>query len=136
VNFNGMKTVKSTDYAGMPVKSMRDLTELTLVERNGATWAWLSGADYMPAELAVPLNVGANTRTIGSEGYNEWLIASFDTILCFEVPAKGRAIVFGPEGVLYDSIVDSGEVFVPAGSLIEVAGNPGDLFKVTANAVD
>jgi len=136
VNFNGMKNVKSADYAGMPAKSMRDLTELILVERNGATWAWLSGADYMPAELAGPLNAGANTRTIGSEGYNEWLKAGFDTILCFEVPAQGRVIVFGAEGVLYDSMVNSGDIFVPAGSLIEVAGNPGDLFKVMANAVD
>lgn len=136
VNFNGMKIVKSADYAGMPVKSMRDLTELRLVEQDGATWAWLSGADYMPAELAQPLKIGINTLTIGSEGRNQWLIVDFDTTLCFEVPAKGRVIVFGAEGILYDSIVDSGDISVPAGSLIEAAGNPEDLFQVMASAAE
>ncbi|MDD4238778.1 MAG: beta-lactamase family protein [Desulfotomaculaceae bacterium] len=130
VNFFGMKTIKSPDYAGMPVKSMRDLTELRLVEQNGATWAWLSGADYMPAGLAQPLNTGANILTIGSEGRNEWLKVDFAATLSFEVPAKGRVIVFGAEGILYDSLVDSGGISVPGGSLIEVAGNPGELFKV------
>lgn len=133
VDFDGMKIVKSPDYAGMPVKSMRDLTELILVEQNGATWAWLSGADYMPSELAQPLDTGANTLAIGSAGRNEWLTVGFDTTLCFEVPAKGRVIVFGAEGVLYDSMVDSGDISVPAGSLIEFAGDPGDLFQVTAS---
>ena len=136
VNFFGMKITKSPDYAGMPVKSMRDLTELRLVEENGVAWAWLSGADYMPAELAQPLNIGANTLAIGSEGRNEWLIVDFDTTLSFEVPAKGRVIVFGAEGILYDNLVDSGDISVPAGSLLEVAGNPGDLFQVTASAAE
>lgn len=136
VDFDGMKIVKSPDHAGMPVKSMRDLTELILVEQNGATWAWLSGADYMPAELAPPLNTGANTLTIGSAGRNEWLTVDFVATLCFEVPAKGRVIVFGEKGILYDSMVDSGDITVPAGSLLEVAGNPGDLFQVTASAAE
>jgi len=136
VNFFGMKIIKSPDYAGLPAKSIRDLTELRLVERNGAVWAWLSGADYMPAELAQPLNIGANTLAIGSEGRNEWLTVNFDTTLSFEVPAKGRVIVFGAEGILYDSLVDREDIFVPAGSLLEVAGNPGDLFQVTASAAE
>lgn len=135
VDFFGMKTVKSADYAGVPVKSMRDLTELRLIERDGATWAWLSGAEYMPAELAVPLKAGAITLTIGSEGYNEWLEVSYDSILRFGLPAKGRVIVFGPENILYDSMVNSGEVFVPSGSLIELLGSPGDLIEITADAV-
>ena len=136
VDFDGLKIVKSPDYAGMPVKSMRDLTELILVEQNGATWAWLSGADYMPAELAQPLDTGANTLAIGSAGRNEWLTVGFDTTLCFEVPAKGRVIVFGEEGVLYDSMVESGDISVPAGSLIEFAGDPGDPVQVTASAAE
>jgi CubicO group peptidase (beta-lactamase class C family) len=136
IDFGGMKIVKSLDYAGMPVKSMEDLTELILFEQDGAAWAWLSGADYMPAELAPPLNTGANTLTIGSEGRNEWLIVDFAAILSFDVPAKGRVIVFGEEGILYDSMVDSGDISVPAGILIEFAGNPGDLFQVTASAAE
>lgn len=132
MHFDGTKIVKSTDYAGMPVKSIRDLTELKLFERNGATWVWLSGADYMPAELAVSLDAGTNTITIGSEGYNEWLKVEFDTNLRFEAPATGRVIVFGPENenVLYDSVISCGEVFVPKDSLIEFAGAPGDSFTV------
>jgi len=136
VNFNGLKVVRSLDYADMSVKSMRDLSELMLAEHNGAVWALLSGAEYMPYELAPLMNVGINNLIIGSEGRNEWLNASFDAIINFEIPNKGRILVFGPESILYDNMVDSGEIFVPAGSLIEVAGNPGDKFKVVVSAVD
>jgi len=90
----------------------------------------------MPYELAPLMNVGINNLIIGSEGRNEWLNASFDAIINFEIPNKGRVLVFGPESILYDNMVDSGEIFVPAGSLIEVAGNPGDKFKVVVSAVD
>ena len=48
----------------------------------------------------------------------------------------GRVIVFGAEGILYDSLADREDIFVPAGSLLEVAGNPGDLFQVTAFAAE
>lgn len=136
VNFFGMKSINSPDYAGLPVKSMRDLTELRLVEQKGAVWVWLSGADYMPIELAPLLNPGDNTLTIGNEGYNEWRAVGFDATLGFDVPAQGRVIVFGAEGILYDSLVDRGDIFVPAGCLLEVAGNPGALFQVTASATE
>jgi CubicO group peptidase (beta-lactamase class C family) len=136
VDFDGLKIIKTPVFASMPAKSLRDITELRLFKRDGATWAWLSGAVYMPAELAMPLSAGINIRAIGHEGYNEWLKAGFDSILQFEVPPKGRIIVFGPEDVLYDSVINSGNIFAPAGSLIEVAGNPGDIFKVTGTALD
>lgn len=136
VNFNGLKVVRSLDYADMSVRSMRDLTELTLAEHNGDVWALLSGAEYMPYELAPLMNVGINNLIIGSEGRNEWLNASFDAILKFEIPNKGRVLVFGSESILYDNMVDRGEILVPAGSLIEVAGNPGDKFQVVVSAVD
>jgi len=136
VNFSGVKLVKSATHAGMPIKYMRDLTELVLYERDGATWAWLSGAVYMPMELAVSMAAGANAVTIGTEGLNEWLTVGFDAILHFDVPDKGRVIVFDVRGGIYDSLVDSGDVYAPAGSLIELIGMPCDVFGVTAKAVD
>lgn len=87
----------------------------------------------MPAELVEPLNEGTNTLTIGSRGRNEWLNVGFGTILYFEIPAEGRVVIFGSDGILYDSLTDSGGAFVPAGSLIEVAGYSGDSFKITAS---
>jgi hypothetical protein len=46
-----------------------------------------------------------------------------------------RAIVFGAdETSIYDSVMNSGAVQVPAGSLIELAGQPGDVLKVKATA--
>lgn len=134
VYFGGVKLVRSPSYAGMPVGYMRDLSELILYERDGATWAWLSGAEYMPVELAVPMGTGTKTVTIGTEGYNEWLITTSDAILNFEVPAKGRVIVVFADGGVYDSVIDSGGVYASAGSLIELMGDPGDTFSVIATS--
>ncbi|OQA08427.1 MAG: Endo-1,4-beta-xylanase A precursor [Firmicutes bacterium ADurb.Bin373] len=134
IDFSGIKTVKSPAYAGMPVKSMRDLTELILFDQAGTTWAWLSGADYMPAGLAPALDTGVNTLAIGSEGQNQWLTVDFAATLSFEIPPKGRAIVFGEAEIAYDSVIDNGDISVPAGSLLEIAGEPGDLFRIIAAA--
>ncbi|HNR64927.1 MAG TPA: serine hydrolase domain-containing protein, partial [Atribacterota bacterium] len=74
-----------------------------------------------------------NTLVIGSEGLNEWLMVEFDTILSFEMPDKGRVIIFSSEGIIYDSLVDSGDISVPEGCLLEVAGEPGAQFQITAS---
>ena len=37
--------------------------------------------------------------------------------------------------ILYDSIMDCGEVYVPAEGLIEIAGNVGDVFKVNLSSI-
>ena len=58
----------------MPFDAIRDQTELTLFEKNGATWAWVSDLLYSPAESAVALKTGENSVKIGSDGYNEWLV--------------------------------------------------------------
>ncbi|GAB6059308.1 hypothetical protein [Desulfonatronum parangueonense] len=34
---------------------------------------------------------------------------------------------------LYDSVVDSGPVYVPAGHFVFFAGAPGDLFRIYAD---
>ncbi len=55
-------------------------------------------------------------------------------MLSFAAPAKGRVIVFDGSGkVLYDSVFDSGAVYAPAGSFVELAADPGSSFKVTAS---
>ncbi|MDD2510919.1 MAG: hypothetical protein PHG94_07335, partial [Syntrophomonas sp.] len=57
-----------------------------------------------------------------------------DSILDFQIPNKGRVIVFDPDGqAIYDSAVDSGPVLATTGSFVEVAGDPGATFKLSAS---
>jgi hypothetical protein len=107
--------------------------ELSLSERDGVAWAWLSGMLYSDAATAPTFAGGSINLNIGKESYNEWLRIGQDAVLSFTKPAAGRIIVFDPAGEsLYDSALDKGEVFVPAGGLVAVAGEPGDAFTVQA----
>lgn len=131
VDLMGIKPVISPSYAGLPGKSVRDGTELKLIDNKGVCWIWLSGGLYMNANRAVTARIGQNNITIGEQGYNEWLKLSQDGVLSFNKPLKGRIIVFDPTGTsIYDSEINKGDVFAPAGSLVEMAGNCGDVFQV------
>ncbi|MBA4418177.1 MAG: serine hydrolase, partial [Syntrophus sp. (in: bacteria)] len=80
VAFLGVKKIDSPEFAGMPFDSVRDQTELTLFEKNGAIWAWVSDLLYSPAERTVALKSGQNTVKIGGDGYNEWLTTNEDMV--------------------------------------------------------
>jgi hypothetical protein len=85
------------------------------------------------SNIAIALKNGDNPVTLYNSGYNEWLTSGQDAILSFSMPDGGRVIVFSPTGSnVYDSAVDSGSVFVKQGSFVEMAGQPGNIFKVTA----
>ena len=134
VDFSGMiMKVTGPTTAGYPVSNTRDLIELSLDEQDGVTWAWLSGMLFTPADAARTLSGGTASLSIGSAGYNEWLKVGTYAILSFTAPASGRIVVINPDsGPMYDSVTDSGEVFVPAGCFVAVAGEPGDTFGVHA----
>ncbi|HWR40180.1 MAG TPA: serine hydrolase domain-containing protein [Patescibacteria group bacterium] len=133
IDFAGPKRVETPISAGPAIHTMRDLTELALVEKSDDTWVWLSGMLYMPAESARVLSGATAEIRIAQEGYNEWLRLAENAILSFRLPDRSRLIVFGSTGaVLYDSVSDKGEVYVPAGSFIEVAGSPGIVVEVKA----
>ncbi|MDD5702027.1 MAG: serine hydrolase [Dehalococcoidales bacterium] len=133
VDFYGPKIVKSPDFAGMPVNNLRDLTELTLFDKEGRTWAYLSDFLFSPAELAGTIKPGDNSVKIGDSGYNEWLKADEGLILSFVKPDNGRIIAFSPDGTaIYDSAVDKGDMYIPQGGFVELVGTVGDIFRVTA----
>lgn len=133
VYFRGLKRIDSPDFAGMPFDAIRDQTELTLFEKNGTTWAWISDMLYSPAQSASPLKSGDNYVKIGGDGYNEWLSAEEDMVLSFAKPERGRIIIFSSDdAVLYDSVVDTGCAYAAKGSYIECAGYAGDVFTVKA----
>ncbi len=137
VEFGSVMKIESPIFAGMAVKSLRDLTELRLIEKDGRLWAWLSGLLFMPADMAGVLDGGQTTRVIGKDGYNEWLKVAGDCVLSFAKPAQGRVIVFDADGtVTYDSTMDKGEAFAAAGGFVELAGDAGDSFTVTARPVE
>lgn len=129
----GMKRVVSPEFAGMPLDAIANQTELTLHDNNGATWARVSDMLFSPSDTAAALKAGENIVTIGAEGYNEWLEANADMVLSFTKPEGGRMIIFSPDGsAIFDSAIDSGEVYVAKGSYVEIAGLAGDIFTVTA----
>jgi len=131
VVMSGSKLVESPTFAGMTSKCIRDLTELGLLDRSGQTWIQLSEMLYSPVSVAAPLGSETKPVTIGKDAYNEWLKTTADLVVKFDKPSKDRAIVYGPGGApTWDSIIDTGEVFAPAGSFIEVSGFPNDVIKV------
>ena len=133
VDFAGIKRIESADAAGMNLKTVRDSSELHLFEKDGATWAWVSGLIFSPGKQVEPLKTPLSQVTLAQNGMNEWRKVSVDAVLSFLYPSSGRVIVFSPEDtVLFDSLVDLGEVFAPAGSLVELAGRAGDRFSIAA----
>ena len=133
VDFGGIKKIASPEFAGMPFDAVRDQTELTLFEKNGGTWAWVSDLLYSPAQSAVALKAGENSVKIGDDGYNEWLVANEDMVLSFTKPQRGRIIIFSADDVAtYDSALDTGDAYVAKGGYIESAGLANDVFTVKA----
>jgi CubicO group peptidase (beta-lactamase class C family) len=137
VVFQGIKRIESPEFAGMPFDSVRDQTELTLFEKDGDTWAWVSDMLYSSAQSAVALKKGENYVKIGSAGYNEWLVANENMILSFTKPQRGRIIIFSSEDTTtYDSSIDAGDAFAAKGSYIESAGFVNDVFTIKAKPVN
>jgi hypothetical protein len=134
IEFAGTKKIETPAFAVFAVNSARDLNEIILDEKDGVTWAWVSGLLYTPADSAPALKSGDTVVTIGRDGYNEWLRVPKDAILSFQPPKKGRVIVLNAGGnPVYDNYIDSeSKILAPAGSFVAMAGNPGDTFKVTA----
>jgi CubicO group peptidase (beta-lactamase class C family) len=136
VDFSGIKEIESPEFAGMVSNGVRDQTELTLIDKNGETWAQVSDMLYFPIENAAVLGEGREDITIGGDGYNEWFKAGEDFLVGFDIPAGARVIAFYADGSpFYDSIIDSGEVYVPAGSFIELAGMPGEILGIIGGQV-
>jgi len=136
VYFRGIKRIDSTEFAGMTFDAIRDQTELTLFEKNGTTCAWVSDLLYCPADASAALKEGENQVKIGSEGYNEWLVAQKNMVLSFTKPKNSRVIVFSSDGsATYDSVIDKGDVYVARGDYIECVSRPNDVFKVKARSV-
>jgi CubicO group peptidase (beta-lactamase class C family) len=133
VYFMGVKRIDSPEFAGMPFDAIRDQTELTLFEKNGATWAWVSDMLYSPAQSAVALKTGENSVKIGGDGYNEWLVANEGMVLSFTKPERGRIIIFSSDDIAtYDSALDTVDAYAAKGNYIEFAGSANDVFTVKA----
>ncbi|MEE9910509.1 MAG: beta-lactamase family protein [Deltaproteobacteria bacterium] len=133
VSFQGIKRIDSPEFAGMPFDSVRDQSELTLFEKNGAVWAWVSDLLYSQAQNAARLKSGEHSVRISGDGYNEWLTADEDMVIRFKKSDRGRIIIFSAEdAATYDSALDTGDVYVARGSYIEFAGRANDVFRISA----
>lgn len=131
LEFGGLLRVQSPDFAGMPVDNVRDLFELTLLEREGQTWARLSESLYSPASSAPLLRRGSRTIALGPDGASEWLRLAEGLILSFQQPGESRVLVFSADGEpLYDSALESGSFYAARGCFVEFLGAPGAEFRV------
>jgi CubicO group peptidase (beta-lactamase class C family) len=132
VLFDKIKVVTSGTTAAIPVKAVRDQTDLVLFDVDGATWAKAYDIIYSNTSVATPLKTGANQATIGSSGYNEWFTATGTATVTVQGPATIRVFVFSADGApIYDSRINTGAMTVNQGCYIEVASYAGDAFTLT-----
>ncbi|MEO7254122.1 MAG: serine hydrolase domain-containing protein [Casimicrobium sp.] len=132
VDFNGVRRVERPDFAAMVGTALRDQTDLKII--NGSDGDWVRTGHYLwsSARRFGQLPTGSSTVSIGAGGFNEWRTLDAGAVLGFVLPAKGRIMVLNPDTTLYDSIVDGGAIYAPAGSYIFFAGAVGEVFRVTA----
>jgi hypothetical protein len=91
------------------------------------------GPSVQPAENAAILKTGENSVKIGSDGYNQWLMAKEDVIVNFTKPEKGRVIIFSSDNnAIYDSAFDRGDAYAARNSYIQFAGYADNVFTVRA----
>ena len=136
MTFFGLLRIETPEFAGIAATGSRDQVEIILLGKDGDIRVKGAGFVFSAEGAATPLAAGKTSVTIGAAGDNEWTKLGTGAILSFARPDKGRIVVLKPMDddpkVLFDSIVDSGEVYAPEGSFVFCAGNPGDAFEITA----
>ncbi|MES2787572.1 MAG: serine hydrolase domain-containing protein [Pseudomonadota bacterium] len=133
VDFHGARRVERSDFAAMVGTTLRDQTDLEIID--GLDGEWLRTGHYLWSSALKfgPLPTGASEITIGAGGFNEWrVLGDAGRLLKFVRPSKGRIMIVTPDSTLYDSIVDGDSMYAPAGSYVFFAGAAGAVFKVAA----
>lgn len=130
VDFGGVKKIESPTFASIAATAFRDQVEIYLINKNGEYWAKAGNSLFSPADNVKKAALGVNTVIIGSDNYNEWLKLEKGAILSFEKPKSGRIIVVNGDKALFDSVVDTDEIYAPDGSFIFCAGTAGEVFKI------
>lgn len=132
VDFAGLKRIDGQESAAIAATAFRDQAELSLVMKNGSAWVRHANFLFSAADRFGTVENGETIVRIGEEGFNQWLNVKEGAVLRFETPPGGRVIVTSKEGILFDTTVDSDEIYVPAGNYLFFAGGPGDFFRVHA----
>jgi CubicO group peptidase (beta-lactamase class C family) len=132
VDFNGVRRVERSDFAAVAGTALRDQTDLEVINGSDDYSLRTGHLLWSSARRFGQLPAGSSTISIGAGGFNEWRALNAGAMLGFALPAKGRIMVVSPDATLYDSIVDGGAVYAPAGSYIFFAGAVGEVFRVTA----
>ncbi len=135
LSFCGVMKIDEPAYASIAATAFRDQRDLRLFRKNGEIRVRTGLFVFSEENVAATVKDGKNRIIIGAEGENEWMRVLSKSILSFEKPQNGRVLVMtARKGVpmLFDSDVDSGEIYAPAGSFVFLAGFPGDVFEVTA----
>jgi hypothetical protein len=132
VDLEGIKKIEGADFASYAANAFRDQVELKIFSKDGKTWAKTGGALLSMADDIRKTKKGEDIVKIGEDGYYEWLKVEKGALVSFQKPTEGRVLVSTTGAILFDSLVDAGEVYIPAGSYIGCAGRAGDVFKINA----
>ena len=131
IEFFGIKKVASPDSASIAATGFRDQSSLRLFKKGNETRAKAMQFVFSREDSAPTFSGGK--VVIGPEGENEWRRVEQGAVLSFLKPGDGRVIVFSgidDSPLLFDSMTDEGEIYVPEGSYLFFAGNSGDVFEV------
>ncbi|HOI81153.1 MAG TPA: serine hydrolase domain-containing protein [Synergistales bacterium] len=133
VTFPTPNRVVDPDYAEIAATGFRDQSSLRLFRKEGEVRAGVLQFVFSREGTAKPLKEGTTLVAIGTEGENEWLKTVSEGILSFGFTEGGRVVVLPGPGAppLFDSVVDTGEVYVPEGCFIFLAGSPGDMIHIS-----
>ena len=135
LSFENTLRIDSKEHATYAAPLFRDQSEFSLYESDGVMWVRSGISLYSEAERAKKIHEGKNSVTIGEKGYAEWNKVEKGHILSFEAPRKGRILVVSEEKnqpVLFDNLVDEGEVYAPEDSYVICIGQPGEIFTLSA----
>lgn len=135
LSFCGTLRIEDPDHAAIAATAFRDQRHLVLFRKNGEVRVKTGLFVFSWDNVARILEPGVNTVTIGAEGENEWMKVESGEVLSFKKSKNGRVLLMSAgedTPMLYDSEVDNGEIYAPAGSFIFLAGPPGDVFEVRA----
>ncbi len=130
--FDGLKRIECPKHASIAATAFRDQAAISMIDKNGEPWISSSNNLYTLADKAGKAITGMNRVIIRSEGLNEWLRIEKGAILKCRKPASGRIVVIAGEAAIYDSVIDSNEIYAPEGSFVFCAGNAGDMFHIEA----
>ncbi len=117
----------------IPTAQGRDLADIVFFQRGGQEWLRTGSAVARPKASVPILASGANTITVGTEGYAEWRSVAAASKLA--IAGTGAWKLYGADlAVIASGTGNAASVSAPVGAYLEVFGKAGSTTTVTVTA--